>query len=357
MNTLFDAVITQDQRSLLTRIAGPWLATGEWPLWGSIQHYFDARRLDADEVFHSLSRVGVAGPFAAGYGFTAPMRAPISATDRVRLTVASSRVLPEVRMVVGEPFVRVLLHMVKLHADRPVSDHEVTPAQLRSAELMAAMPHLKPWFVQVLPDLLSYEPGISNGGGATLGDGTWERTIDRSVMQFRDVLSVEDYIARTCEIVTANAAQFAPLVAAVETPPVAEPERAPYIDGGLLHDLEEAAAKTRWKVHKLLALCRGLNDSYTAGNPYACAAMIRSILDHIPPLFGHADFKVVASQHVFTVKRTDKSHAQKLAAFKDIADDVMHRPIGPSVPRISMVDIPEPVRLNAVLQEVVAILR
>ncbi|MEU2601430.1 hypothetical protein ABZ669_30625 [Streptomyces hirsutus] len=49
------------------------------------------------------------------------------------------------------------------------------------------------------------------------------------------------------------------------------------------------------------------------------------------------------------MKRTDKAHAQRLAAFKDIADDVMHRPIRATVPVISMNDLPEPARLNAVL--------
>lgn len=37
--------------------------------------------------------------------------------------------------------------------------------------------------------------------------------------------------------------------------------------------------------------------------------------------------------------------------------DVMHRPIGPSVPRVSMDDIPRPLRLNAMLHELLAVLR
>ncbi|MER6149347.1 hypothetical protein [Streptomyces hirsutus] len=57
------------------------------------------------------------------------------------------------------------------------------------------------------------------------------------------------------------------------------------------------------------------------------------------------------------MKRTDKAHAQRLAAFKDIADDVMHRPISATVPVISMNDLPEPARLNAVLQELLSILQ
>ncbi|MFI7299290.1 hypothetical protein [Streptomyces sp. NPDC050121] len=376
MDTLLDVQLTQAQRELLEAIALPWFDTGqanyatpyiygtrppkglpkgEWPLWGHIQHHFDKQGRDAEELFHSLPRVGNSAPFASGYGLTAPMRRPIGEGERVRLTIAASLWITPWRTKFCEPFLRVLHHMIKLYLDRPITS-EITTVMLRSGELMAAMPDLEPGFVEALPELLSYEPLISTGG-AQLGDGSWERQITRSVMQFRDAKTLEDYITQTCETVAKAASQYVPATVAEGPPLPAEPARGPYVDPGLLKDLDEAAKTTRWRVHKLIALCEGLNDAYAAGNPYVCGAMIRAILDHIPPLFGHTDFKVVASQHVFTVKRTDKSHAQKLAAFKDIADDVMHRPIGPSVPRISMDDIPEPVRLNAVLQEVVAILR
>ncbi|MFE5300660.1 hypothetical protein [Streptomyces sp. NPDC056632] len=113
---------------------------------------------------------------------------------------------------------------------------------------------------------------------------------------------------------------------------------------------------TSWKVDKLLALCTELNDSYASGNAYACAALLRAVLDHIPPVFGHKDFKQVAAQHTFTVQRTDKAHAQKLASFKDIADDALHRPISANILLITMNDIPEPTRLRAVLHELVTVL-
>ncbi|MEV4036298.1 hypothetical protein [Streptomyces umbrinus] len=100
----------------------------------------------------------------------------------------------------------------------------------------------------------------------------------------------------------------------------------------------------------------GLNDAYAAGNPYVCAAMIRAVLDHIPPVFGQPDFKQVAAQHPFTMQRTDKAHAQNLSTFKPIGDDVLHRPIGPNVPVITMDDIPAPLRLNTVLHELLLLL-
>ncbi|MET7937968.1 hypothetical protein [Streptomyces sp. NPDC005322] len=379
MSTLSPDVLAAERRAeisnFLTVIAGPWLATGEWPLWGNVQHHFDRYNVDVDDLLQLLPRVGEGpgAPFAAGYGYTTAMRPPIGEEDVVRLTVAASLVLPEMRMVVADPFVRVLNHMIKLHADKPVSPSEVTRAKLRSRELADAMPYLKPWFIQELPGLLTYEPAISTNHMVTFNDGSWELDITRSVLKFRGVTTVEEYVDKTCEIVEANAIQFLPsnvlhvkarnsdvaVPAHVDAPDQARSvaERGPYIDLVLLDEMEEAGQKSTWKHHKLLALCRELNDNYTAGNPYACAALIRAVLDHIPPVFGHKDFKQVAAQHTFAVKRTDKAHAQRLAAFKDIADDVMHRPISANVPIIGMNDLPEPARLNAVLQELLSILR
>ncbi|MEW2127947.1 hypothetical protein AB0891_29980 [Streptomyces sp. NPDC007259] len=353
MESLFDVQLAPAQQSLLTTIAQPWLARGEWPLWANVQHYFDMRGQDADAIFHSLPRIGADVPYAAGYGFTVPMRAPIGSEDRVRLTVAASVKLPEVRMAAGEPFVKALRHMIDLYTSRPMHFDVVPTILLRSDALAAALPDLKPWFVRVLPDLLSYEPRVSAGGSKA--NGSWEREVTRTVLQYRGVDTVEEYVDRTSKAVLAEAAKFAPASVTLEASAVA-PERGPYIDLALLDDMEQAAANTKWKVHKLIALCQGLNDAYAAGNPYVCAAVIRAVIDHIPPVFGKPDFKQVASQHMFAIKRTDKAHAQYLADFKTIGDDVMHRPIGPNVPVITMNDIPAPIRLNAILREMVPLL-
>ncbi|MEV6500017.1 hypothetical protein [Streptomyces prunicolor] len=347
--------LTQDQHNLLAAIAHPWLATGEWPLWANVQHQYDVRRQDADAILNSLPSVGIEGPFAASYGFVFYPRPRVGPRDRVQLTVAASLVLPEVKMMAGEPFVRALRHMIDLYASRPIAADDVPTVILRSTELAAAHPDLKPWFVQVLADLLSHEPAISTGG-AGIGDGSWEREVTRSVMQYVGVGTVGEYIGKTIEIVTAKAAEIAPTPVEAAEPEGSTPGRGTYVDPALLDDLENAAQVSTWKVHKLVALCQGLNDAYAAGNPYVCAAMIRAVLDHIPPVFGHTDFKQVAAQYSFTVRRTDKAHAQYLETFRPIGDDVLHRPISPRVPVVTMDDIPAPLRLNAVLHELLLLL-
>ncbi|MEV4429809.1 hypothetical protein ACN9M0_32870 [Streptomyces sp. R-07] len=369
MSTLFDLSISHQQIGLLAHLASPWLATGEWPLWGNVQHHYDQRRIDADDLLASLPRLGRETPFGAGYGFTTGIRPPVGEGDRVRLTIAAAIVLPEMRMMAGEPFIRVLRHMIDLYTSKPSSSTEVSKAYLRSEELTLAIPGLTSTFIQALPDLLSYEPAISSGNGTSRPDGTWEREITRSVLQFRDVTTLEEYLDKTTEIVHVNAPDysgtsghisgfsFGQVPAQIAPAASGTTDRGAYVAADLLEDLVEAGAKSTWKVHKLVALCQGLNDAYAAGNPYVCAAMIRAILDHIPPLFGHTSFDQVAAQHRFAMQKTDKAHAKVLAGSRVIGDDVMHRPIGPSVPAISMGDIPEPVRLSAVLHEVLTLLR
>jgi hypothetical protein len=48
---------------------------------------------------------------------------------------------------------------------------------------------------------------------------------------------------------------------------------------------------------KLARLVAELNDNYSRGNAYAAHALLRALLDHIPPLLGCPDFKVPANNY------------------------------------------------------------
>ncbi|MBU4210475.1 hypothetical protein KKC08_00690 [Patescibacteria group bacterium] len=100
---------------------------------------------------------------------------------------------------------------------------------------------------------------------------------------------------------------------------------------------------------KLLSLLNELNVSYRNNYPYTTSALIRAILDHIPPLLGQVNFNGVVNNHRWGT--TDKSYLRKLLSFKDIADDGLHRQIGTSNDLIEMDCIPEPICLNRLLQE------
>ncbi|MGA4979310.1 hypothetical protein [Streptomyces cinereoruber] len=384
MNLLLDTPLSTDQLDLLRHIAEPWIQTGEWPQWGCTQHHFDLDERDAESILRSLPRVGLGAPYAAGYGYTTGVPRPLTEDSTIRLTLAACLALPEMHMAIGRPFEAALQRMVGNYLTaKPSQPGEKPQPTVRSDELREFLINAdtlsltqSTHFVEALPELLSYEPGIVSGSKKLRPDRTWILDITRSVLQYRTVDSIAAYVDRTCQIVTANAAEYitsipqqayshpsyfstTPTTQETEpsTPPATTSARPPYISLDLLTELETAGAKnTRWRVHKLLALCRELNSNFEAENPYACVALIRAVMDHISPAFGHKDFKQVAGQYK-SFSHTDRGHASKLAAYKGIGDDSLHRQIGPSLSTITMNDVPPSLYLGSVLDALVQLLK
>jgi hypothetical protein len=92
-----------------------------------------------------------------------------------------------------------------------------------------------------------------------------------------------------------------------------------------------------------------LNDNYDRRNTYSAHALLRAILDHIPPIFGYADFTAVANN--YTWGRTDKGYMRKLLDFRLQVDDVLHRQISQKPDLLSLDDMPPRAWLNRLLQE------
>ena len=100
---------------------------------------------------------------------------------------------------------------------------------------------------------------------------------------------------------------------------------------------------------KLTRLVAELNDNYSRGNAYAAHALLRTVLDHIPPLLGCADFKAAANNYPWS--RTDRGYARRLLDFKLQGDDALHRQISEKTDLIGIDDLPPRAWLNRVLQE------
>jgi len=74
----------------------------------------------------------------------------------------------------------------------------------------------------------------------------------------------------------------------------------------------------------LIRLCEELNQSWNGKSLFAVAALTRTILNHVPPLFGKKDFREVAGNGGRSF-RASMSHLDKSA--KKIADGHMHSTI------------------------------
>ncbi|MET8130051.1 hypothetical protein ABZV67_44725 [Streptomyces sp. NPDC005065] len=338
------------QELLLRTIAGPFLERGVWPTWHFVQRIFDNRDLDATEVLRSLPRVGA---HSRTYGFTGPIGPAVNDADQVRLTIAASVVIPEFEMMVGTPFVRTLRHLIKVYSDTPFTPDGVTHATLRSEDLRRAIPSLPAVFLDNFVDLVRHEPGISlENSNIPPEGGSWTIGFSRSVLRYRKVTTVSDYVDAEC----AFAAEWAQELLPAAPVPELEHVRGPYIDLGLLADLEAAGETSAWSLDKLLGLALELNSNYSASHPYSCQALIRAIIDHIPPAFGQPGFAGVVSSHKWGSK-TDRDHAKRLSEYRTTGDDVMHRQIRNDPGLITMDDLPPRTQLNAVLRELLLVLR
>ena len=123
----------------------------------------------------------------------------------------------------------------------------------------------------------------------------------------------------------------------VRLPPPAQ-IASPYVDTKVVKAIRAKDGQSKFDVAKLLALVNELNDNYASRHTYASHALLRAVLDHVPPAFGHANFREVANNYPW--KQTDKRYMQKLADFRDQADDALHRQISADADVLDFDDIP-----------------
>ena len=125
--------------------------------------------------------------------------------------------------------------------------------------------------------------------------------------------------------------------------------RVTYVDAQVIAAIRAHNGPSRFDRAKLLRLIDELNDNYARGSTYAAHAVLRALLDHIPPLLDCTNFTAVANNYPWG--RTDKAYMRRLLDFKLQADDAMHRQISAKTDLLSLHDIPPRACVNRLLQE------
>jgi hypothetical protein len=73
---------------------------------------------------------------------------------------------------------------------------------------------------------------------------------------------------------------------------------------------------------RLAEYCREINSGFTHGNLISCLLLMRAVLDHVPPVFGHMDF----SQVVAHASRSLKDNFEHLdESLRKIGDLYTHQ--------------------------------
>ena len=140
------------------------------------------------------------------------------------------------------------------------------------------------------------------------------------------------------------------VVAAAPAPPAVVPRKvALYVDQTLVAAIRAKAEASQLDCTKILQLVDELNDNFARGNPYAVHALLRAVLDHVPPILGCKGFTEVANNYGWT--QTDKRYIKRLLDFKLQGDDVLHRQISEKADLLGMDDLPPRAWINKLLQE------
>lgn len=381
---LLNANVSPAVRSLILETALPWSKTRQWPIWQFVEERMEARGISseaAEKALRQMPRCDIGG-VGASYGYTrgfSPRGMPLE-DEPVVLTVAAALVEPDLMPILADPFLKVLHFMIKRYKETPADPSTPKDVRITSRDLMAAMPELMSDAAihDSIAGILEAEPVTWSGSSGVEAHGFWWKQVTREVLKYSDVFTVRDYVDRTIEqlhkhrapLVRESAAELmtqlresatevvrdhamvTPVPASSVTPAPPPPS---YIDAGLIDDLEKAGAESTWDVKKLVAILRELNSNHAAGNPLSSLALVRAIMDHIPPVFDKDFYSEVANNYSWS--KTDKDHAKSLLPYRPAGDDVMHRQISKEKDLLAMGDLPPRTGLNAVLRGVLVLLK
>lgn len=96
--------------------------------------------------------------------------------------------------------------------------------------------------------------------------------------------------------------------------------------------------KVSFDFRRLVRFCEELNDNYSRGNCLSVAMIGRSILNHVPPLFGFLTFNEVANNYGSKSFKKSMNHLNN--SLRNIADSFLHDTIRKreSLPTLNQVD-------------------
>lgn len=375
------AKLSHQQLMLMQAMSGPFMKTGQWPVWQHVVIELDRLDLDADALLKSLPTVGNRSVGRQSYGLAWYDNNTLNDDSRPMLTMASGLHLMQLQDVFGAWLLQLIGYLIKRQLSAPSSPDSVKRNLVEADEVAQEFPTMSTEYLRVVPYLLQNEPLLSRGvqGYYRKPDNSesWRYELNRNLLRFRGITNLAQYVDRQVELVeaadreyderyssgvfqvgsvsfgeTVNQIVSAP-VAEAEVPPTITPVSAPplYVEANVRAELEAKRGKTTLNLDKLLQLLTELDESYAANHPYSCHALLRAVIDHVPPILGFQTFEQAASSYKWT--KTDKKYMQRLLDFKAQADDVMHRHISKRPDVITMHDVPYRAYLNALLAECV----
>jgi len=347
-------VLTRDQVRVIQAVYDRLRESGTWPRFGEIDRQLDSgpRRIDVGQAIQHIPSSllqPLGSPPAASLEY--PMRLTLEGVARCKGSEDDVSL-----------FLRALRWMARRERNfKPATADGIAAATVDSQQLMRALKISKRCIADVsrLGVILMVERWGWSSGGGPRPDQTWNFTLTRDIRRFSKVQTLDDYRAahKQWDEETQPSAQFSwPQQIKRESLPT-EPQAAngDYVDQQVIAAIEGGQVGSTWQCDKLLHLIAELNDNYHNNNAHSAHAMLRAILDHIPPLFGYTDFAEVANNYRWS--RTDKLYMKRLLETKLQGDEALHSPISQKPgSQLSIHDLPPRRQINRLLEECATLL-
>ncbi len=123
-----------------------------------------------------------------------------------------------------------------------------------------------------------------------------------------------------------------------------------FVDSERLSKLRGVASE-KFDLAALVRMCEELNACWQNGCYYSVAALGRTILNHVPPVFGCSEFRQVCAQHGGKSVKATLAHLRD--SLRNIADHHLHAQIGRTMALPNAVQVDFRASLDVLLGEVV----
>jgi hypothetical protein len=340
--------LSDDQRVVLQMIYDRFRERGTWTTFGDVDRPLRRLGLDPDAIVQTLAE-DLLLPFGIG-------RPHLIARDELKLSLRGIAACEG-----GEEDIDLLLRLVPWLAERelnfgpddehPEGDLRVTASEIRGFLQLPADPT---GALSRLRQIINLQRWGWSGG--EIEPGEWYVQVDRGIYRVAHIEALDDYLEAMAKWEEAGKQPYATIpddfYGSVDTFTGPEyltgPPADTYVSQSTVAIIQEAAALSSWNCDKLLRLLGELNDDYGSGRAYSAHAMLRALLDHVPPILDRPDFNAVANNYSWT--QTDKKYMKRLADFRNQADDVLHRQISKRADILDIDDMPQRSAVNVLLR-------
>jgi len=341
--------LSQDQRTALQLIYDRFRARGAWTTFGDVDRQLRRLGLNSDTVIQSL-----AGSLLLPFDIS--RLRPIT-RDELKLSLRAINLCQGGQEDI-DSFLRLLPWLAEKELEfNPDDAHPEADLRVKMSEIreFLELPHDSAGPIDRLRQLISLQRWGWSGGEIQPGD--WFIQVDRGIFRFANVSTLDDYLEAMNKWEEEGRQPYAtvpdelidPAYAFAVEGPSADRPTDTYVPQDTVAAIQEAAPQSFWNCGKLLRLIDELNEDYASDRTYSAHAILRAILDHVPPVLGFRDFNAVANNYDWS--QTDKKYMKRLLAFKDQADDVLHRQISARSDLLTIEDMPQRVCIIHLLQE------